>query len=272
MINKEKKIKKRENKIKKKKEKRKIIEKNNICEKEKSTISIFNSLKENWRSWTVVLLSSCILSYPNIYNGIITIIFCYMWSYWLHRFQHEYDLNITNIIHQYHHDNHSFFSEFTEIIFEINFINNCLPILLFDSFMNQWVIILFTFMYITIHKINYSTLRVNSVHRLHHGEIHYNHGPDICDIMFGTKHPSETTVENTDHYIPNILIGFVILYGIQYLWNNNFNYKCYMKNIGYTILISSYLIFFVSSIYLWYFTDFTKKWNDNKKNTENTMI
>jgi hypothetical protein len=127
-------------------------------------------------------------------------------------------------------------------------------------------------MYITVHNINYSIVRVNNVHRMHHGDVHYNHGPDVCDILFGTKHPSETTVENTDHYIPNILFGFVFLYGIQYLWNNNFIYKCYLKNTGYAILILSLIIYVITSIYLWFFTDFPKKWYDDKKNKEKSMI
>ena len=257
-------------------ENKKVENKNVENKKVENNISIYESLKENWRSWIVLLVSVSILSYPNIYSGIFTIFVAMIWYYLVHRSQHSYDLNIINVIHHYHHSTHNLFSEFIEIILEINFINNFFIFHYFNFFeylfINQWIIVLFTIMYITIHKINYSELRVNSVHRLHHGDILYNHGPDICDILFGTKHPSEITVENTDHYIPNIIFTTGFLYGIQYLWNKDFNYKCYIKNIGYTILISSFLIFVVISNYLWFFTDFPKKWNDEKKNTENTMI
>ena len=73
----------------------------------------------------------------------------------------------------------------------------------------------FNFMlYTSIHYINYSYFHINNFHELHHKDTYKNIGPDICDIIFGTKYKiensNENTIENTDHYIPNILISLLI--------------------------------------------------------------
>lgn len=219
-------------------------------------ISLFHSLKENKFSWIVMFIASGILSYPNINNGIITVFLCYFWYYIIHRIQHTFDLNIFNIIHIYHHDHlHTFLSDLTEIILELNFLNGFLPfIYIFNiQFINIWVILLYTFMYITIHNINYSILRVNNVHRLHHKNIQTNHGPDICDIIFGTKNKREKVVENTDHYIPNIVIGLIIVYIIQFIYITYEACSSYLKSIGICMLCISFILYLGFSVYLWVF-------------------
>jgi hypothetical protein len=258
----------------------KTYKKNREVVEKPNNISVIESLKENWLSWIVTILCVSILSYPNIFSGIFTIIIVMIMYYFVHRVQHSFGLNILSVVHHYHHETpHNFFSDFIEIVLEINFINNFFFIYLFDLFdtlfINQWVIILFTIMYITVHNINYSILRVNNVHRLHHGDVHYNHGPDVCDILFGTKHPSETTVENTNHYIPFTIVSFVFLYAMQCLWNYNADCKFYLNILIHFILISSFVICLFISVYLWFFTDFpyqSKNSKNSKNNKENSMI
>jgi len=222
----------------------------------KNNINVINSLKENYLSWIVMFISGIILSYPDITSGIITVIFCYVSYYLLHCFQHYCDLNIFNIIHNYHHDHsHTLLSTITEILLELNFLNTLLPYLyIFNiQIINTWIIILYTFMYITIHNINYTILRVNKVHNLHHRYVKTNYGPDVCDILFGTKNNLESTVENTDHYIPNIIIGLIIVYFIQSLYLSSETWKFYLKNIGLAILAISFILYSAFSIYLWFF-------------------
>ena len=48
-----------------------------------------------------------------------------------------------------------------------------------------------------------------------------NIGPDICDIAFGTKHPDSIEVENTNHYIPNVIIITMLILFIKYICNDN---------------------------------------------------
>ena len=104
-------------------------------------------------------------------------------------------------------------------------------------------------MYITIHNINYTRLRVNNVHRLHHQSMNTNHGPDVCDIIFGTKSPLDTEVENTDHYIPNIIIGFIIVYFFQCMYEKSDENKFILFFSGIAMLSFSALLYVVFSTY-----------------------
>jgi hypothetical protein len=239
-------------------------------------ITLLHSLRENILSWIIMFIASIFLSYPDINSGIITVFFCYFWYYIIHRIQHTYDLNIANIIHIYHHDHaHTFLSDFTEVILELNFLNGFLPFLyIFNiQFINIWVILLYTFMYITIHIINYTILQVNNVHRLHHQNIQTNHGPDICDIIFGTKSKKNMEVENTDHYIPNIVIGLIIIYVIQLIHRTSEKWRWYLNCAGIVMLIVSFILYVIFSCYLWFFvrSDIEKEIKDKKKRKKRDM-
>ena len=48
-------------------------------------------------------------------------------------------------------------------------------------------------------------------------------GPDLCDILFDTKYKPENGIENTDHYIPNILLATILILFMQYIWKNSEN-------------------------------------------------
>lgn len=232
-------------------------------------VTLFHSLIENKLSWIVMFIASSILSYPDINNGIITVFVCYFFYYIIHRIQHSFDLNILNIIHIYHHDHsRTFLSDLTEVIMEFNFLNGILPCLyiLNIQFINIWVILLYTFMYITIHNINYTILRVNNVHCFHHQNINTNHGPDVCDIVFGTKSKKETKVENTDHHIPNIIIGLIIIYFIQFIHGKSEKWRWYLNNAGISMLCISFILYIGFSSYLWVFVrnDIEKEMKDRK--------
>jgi hypothetical protein len=105
--------------------------------------------------------------------------------------------------------------------------------------------------YCSVHNINYSIFRVNGVHRLHHTEVNLNFGPDICDVMFGTKHSSEDCVENTNHYIPNILIITCIVMILKYICKTEW-VKDTMLIWLITFLSLGIVLLFFSSIILWY--------------------
>ena len=79
-------------------------------------------------------------------------------------------------------------------------------------FLDEWTLMFSTIFYSTIHNINYGYFRVNDVHSLHHKFPFTNVGPDLCDIMLNTKNKLNTTVENTNHYIPNIIIITILLW------------------------------------------------------------
>ena len=120
--------------------------------------------------------------------------------------------------------------------------------------------------YSTIHNYNYGQLRVNDVHYIHHQNIYTNIGPDICDIAFGTKSKINKEVENTNHYIPNVVVISILVLILKYLCKNN-TIKNLLLNILFILMSISTIIILFSSIYL-YFT-----YDNNKKleNVENEL-
>jgi hypothetical protein len=114
--------------------------------------------------------------------------------------------------------------------------------------LDPWIILFSTLFYSSIHNINYGYLRVNNVHRLHHENVMYNNGPDVCDIMFGTKHPDDA-IENTDHYIPNIIIITICILGLKYVCLQEPIKNMLFKFVHY-FLIACILCYLVSSIFL----------------------
>jgi hypothetical protein len=221
---------------------------NNIDNK---NISLLNSLRENYQSYLCIILSIFILSYENFFLGIITFFIIIYLSYSEHKNAHI-DKNIFTIIHFYHHENNNFFSHFIQILLELTTVGIFTPLYyIFGTiFLNPWVLIFFILFYSSVHNINYSIFHINNVHKLHHQFIQTNIGPDILDIIFETKNPIEKQVENTNHYIPNIILSTFIVLIIKYFWNNN-NNKKYMLLILNIFLIISFFILITSSIYLW---------------------
>jgi hypothetical protein len=229
---------------------------------EKNNITVFNSLKNNFTCWLIVIIAVIIVSYPNNFAGIITFIGLLLTGYFVHRFSHDCR-NIFTILHHYHHENNNFFSHFSQILLELSFIVSLVPAyyILGDKYISIWTAILFIIFYSTVHNYNYGQLRVNDVHFLHHQNIHTNIGPDICDVMFYTKHPTNTEVEDTTHYIPNIVIITLFICILKYLCSNN-KVKDVLLNIYIVFSIFCVLFISISSVYLYFYYD-------NKNNNVN---
>ena len=80
----------------------------------------------------------------------------------------------------------------------------------FVKLIDTKVVLLWCFMYATIHNINYNILHP-SVHRDHHKDCHTNYGIDVMDIVFNTKY-DKNDIENFNHVSINLLIlTFIIL-------------------------------------------------------------
>ncbi len=203
-----------------------------------------------------------IVSYPNNSAGFLTFITLLVTGYFVHRFSHDFR-NIFTILHHYHHENNNFFSHFSQILLELSFIVSLVPAyyILGDKYISIWTAILFIIFYSTVHNYNYGQLRVNDVHFLHHQNIHTNIGPDICDVMFYTKHPTNTEVEDTTHYIPNIVIITLFICILKYLCSNN-KVKDVLLNIYIVFSIFCVLFISISSVYLYFYYD-------NKNNNVN---
>jgi hypothetical protein len=102
----------------------------------------------------------------------------------------------------------------TNIFYEFitNIYTQGLAFILFVEFVkliNYKVVLLWSFMYATIHNINYNIIHP-SVHRDHHIDCHTNYGIDVMDILFNTKY-DKGDIENFNHVSINLLILTIVL-------------------------------------------------------------
>ena len=111
-------------------------------------------------------------------------------------------------------------------------------------YLDEWVVLLVCLYYITVHHINYSILRVNNTHRIHHDILNMNMGPDICDLIFNTKYKPELGVENTDHYIPNIIFSTIIIKIWQLIFNKN--KRIYNSIFKVLVMLATFFLYIVS--------------------------
>ena len=237
-------------------------EKKEIIKKE---ITIFNSITKNYLSWIVILFAICIISYNNIFKGIFTFAFGIFLVYFMHLSSHL-SLTVFSSLHHYHHNHNNFFSHFIQYVIELS-----IPILFlpFHSIFDLWIVMLTAIFYSSIHNINYGYFRVNDVHSSHHKDVFTNIGPDVCDVLFGTKNNNDTTVEITNHYIPNIIIITIIILILKYACLNE-SVKHMLNNILYFFFAFTIIFYVISSIYVYCFIykknifEFTSKINYNK--------
>jgi hypothetical protein len=227
-------------------------------------IKVINNLKENAPSWLLLLSTISIISYPNIFLGVFTFIVFIFIAYFYHVVAHVHK-NIFSIVHHYHHENDNFFSHFIQVMLELSIPYPFVMLSYFFgiSIFDPWIIIYFMLFYCSVHNINYSIFKVNGVHRLHHTEVNLNFGPDVCDVMFGTKHSSEDCVENTNHYIPNIIVITGIVLILKYICKTEWVKDSLLVGLI-TLLSSGIILLFFSSIILWYLE--CKKYNNKIEN------
>jgi hypothetical protein len=119
------------------------------------------------------------------------------------------------------------------------------------NFINPYIFIFGILVYISVHFINYGLYKINNVHQLHHEYINVNYGFDILDNIFNTKYCKENTFENLNHYIPNMLVAFIITIIIKQIYTNlSNNCKSSVKEyllmlyllIGFVMMIISFII------------------------------
>jgi CHASE3 domain sensor protein len=68
---------------------------------------------------------------------------------------------------------------------------------------------------------------------------------------YGTKNTLNTSVENTNHYIPNVIIITIIILFLKYLYADEM-YKNILKKILMIFLISCITIYIACSIVVYY--------------------
>lgn len=218
---------------------------------------IQTSLITNYKSWSVLFLSCIITSYQSstsIFFGWIQFLVCILFVYGAHRIAHEPIGFFLNRAHIYHHEHADWMSHAIQVCVEIaaGFSPVFLLYYLIDlpytiPLVDPYIFLLFSVFYTSVHNVNYGQLHVNKVHAKHHADYSVNYGPDICDIIFKTKFPPNE-VENTDHYIPNILVATIVTTVFRYFYEkSNKTQKTTVKKI------LTYLYICVCSVVM-YFT------------------
>jgi hypothetical protein len=215
-------------------------------------ITVMNNLKNNAPSWLLILSTISIISYPNIFLGVFTFVVFIFIAYFYHVVAHVHK-NIFSIVHHYHHENDNFFSHFIQIILELSIPYPFVMLSYFFgiSIFDPWIIIYFMLFYCSVHNLSL------------HTEVNLNFGPDVCDVMFGTKHSSEDCVENTNHYIPNIIVITGIVLILKYVCKTEWVKDSLLVGLV-TLLSSGIILLFFSSIILWYLE--CKQYNNKIEN------
>ena len=219
---------------------------------------ILHSICINYKSWILLLCSLLILCdfrWVLLLTFVIGMISSHIIHYW-HHFEHSYP---HNIIHDYHHRYNLPFNHFIQLLLEFVSITGIIPLkyflmdsLPFLSFVDNWIVLFYYLFYTTIHNINYTVFHINNVHEIHHRVFLKNMGPDICDILFGTKYKPEEGLENTDHYIPNIIFCTLVVLALKYIWNHSSNHlQKWYTVLSKGIFYGSVLFLFITSICLY---------------------
>ena len=111
-----------------------------------------------------------------------------------------------------HHDT-SINKQILNIIYEFfnNVVMQGLGLVIFIKMLDLRVVLLWAFMYATIHNINYLFIKP-STHRDHHINNKTNYGIDYCDILFNTKY-EWNDIETHNHGAINLLVvTYIIMY------------------------------------------------------------
>ena len=235
----------------------------NATNKQLTTCDAFvKSITKNYKSWVCMLVAIYFVSKPNLIEGYFTFGVMLLFSYYIHKETHAVR-NFLTIAHHYHHEHNNFISNFVQILLEFQAgcgLNMLLYYLFNGRFFNTWAMMLSYLFYSSVHNINYSIYHVNHVHELHHKHQDTNMGPDICDIIFGTKNenmPANEYIENTDHYIFNIIVGAIIVLIIQNLYSND-SYKEIMHSIANYSLSTAAILIFIITTYIYIHDDGNK--------------
>jgi len=190
-------------------------------------VNILTSILINYKSWILLGFGLYLIGSFHL-AGIITFLIGMISSHWIHYWHHfEYSYP-HNIVHDYHHRYNLPFNHIIQLLLEFVSIVGIvfakefwIPIFPFLSYLDEWMVIFYYLFYTTIHNVNYTIFHVNRVHETHHRVFIKNMGPDICDIVFGTKYCPEEGLENTDHYIPNIIGCTLSVLLLKFIWGKS---------------------------------------------------
>ena len=224
------------------------------------------SFSLNYKSWILAFLCVYVIS-GNAFTGAFSYIVTILVTYFAHAACHAEENYPYNCVHLYHHTHSNYMSHIIQIILEFfsilslliaTYVLDITGYMRINTYICNWVIVFVYIFYTTVHNINYSIHHVNNVHEMHHKLNFSNYGPDICDILFDSKYQPNTDIENTDHYLLNIIASTIIVLGIKYVWSKNNENKEIMTNIFKILYSTSFGLLFLATVVI-YINDTTEK-------------
>ena len=213
--------------------------------------------KKNYTTWIAFGVSIIMVAKGNEIKGALTLLVMMFLVYIIH-YEAHFERNWLTISHHYHHENNNFWSHLVQILMEMQFglIFPFVNEFFMNNILDRWTIILLYLIYTTLHNINYSILHINKTHELHHKNILTNMGPDICDIIGGTKNQSikdtDEYIEDTSHYIPNIIVCTIIVNWLKKMYETP-SYRLIMDTTGMFTLAVISVVISISNSYLLFF-------------------
>jgi len=156
-------------------------------------------------------------SYLHILTGIVVINY---YIYFTHRICHSLPSDgifkyLNPHLGFHHQHNNSYWALFPETLVNISWFSG---IFIAQYLSDIWIVplnmlLMFMMMYVSGHIINYSIIG-SETHRKQHADLTVNFSPDYMDHLFGSN--ADSTFENYNHGIPNIVISFFIIYYLKY--------------------------------------------------------
>ena len=194
-----------------------------------------NGLLHNLKLYTYINLPLIIVGYTAVFFvdrytetipflTLMTLFFMMGWTYYSHMAFHETNWFDGFNLHKYHHDkilSQKWQFRLLEFFIDIFIFGGVVLIPLGIFFDYLFKIRIFNYRGIFFWALLYSTYHLNwhflpspNPHYHHHEYLHCNYGPDIIDILFGTK-MDEDLIEDMNSAIINILFVFGIFFLFQ---------------------------------------------------------
>ena len=231
----------------------------------------FKAIYKNKEIYLLFLFCIFVLAGNNFLKGILTFVVGFWWVWWAHYSAHK-KRNVITVCHHYHHEYTDWFAHWIEIALESQYLF-MLPLIneyFLDNLLDKWVIIMLVLYYISVHNYNYSVLHINKTHELHHEDKFTNMGPDIVDVICGTKNQrnkdDDDYLEDIEHYSPNIIFATIATVILKRLLKNKC-VKLVLDIISYLLLFVLTVILVVSSWYLWIFHEPFRETEEGEKKT-----
>ena len=216
---------------------------------------LLESILLNYKMWICFIVALYLIEPRNIIHSFFILLLGIALVHNAHYLLHLECLYPFNIVHIYHHTHTNWFSHLIELALEFYLVLFVIAIKYICQFLYtieinlfpEWIVAFFYIYYTTHHNINYSLFHVNHVHETHHKLLVKNLGPDIADIVFGTKHDPDHDIENTDHTIPNIIFALISVLCLKRLAK----YKWFDYLFGFTYgIVVCILVFASAYLYL----------------------